>query len=249
MDFLPESITIFELFTLLIVCFLGAVISTIIGTGGGLLVIGGMSLVLPITTLLSIHANVQAGSGLLRAFLFRNSFLKKFFILFFIGSLIGFFFSTQILISLNEHLLKLALGLGIVIVTLLPKLKISNISTLTIIIFGIVTGFLSLFIGVVAPILGILLTSMLTNRHLIVGTLAWCISFQNLGKAVIFGQIGFDYTPWIILIIILIIVSYLGTLLGKKLLNKTNDLFFEKIIKIVILILGTKLIIESLINL
>ena len=207
MEFLPASINLFELFILLISCFIGAIISTTIGTGGGLLVIGGMSLILPITALLSIHASVQAGSGLIRAFLFRDSFLRKFFFIFFLGSLIGFYLSTSVLISLNENILKLFLGLGIVILTLLPNLKIENISNPTILFFGVVTGFLTMFIGVVAPILGILLSSMLKDRHLIVGTLAWCISFQNFGKALIFGQIGFDYTPWLILITLLIIIS------------------------------------------
>lgn len=249
MDFLPESIDLFELVILLITCFIGAIISTTIGTGGGLIVIGGMSLILPITALLSIHASVQAGSGLLRAFLFRDSFLKKFFVLFIFGSLIGFFFSTQVLISLNEHILKLLLGLGIAILTLIQNFKIENISNLTIVFFGIITGFLTMFIGVIAPILGIVLSSMLKDRHLIVGTLAWCISFQNFGKALIFGQIGFDYSSWIILILLLIFVSYLGTIVGKRVLNKANNIFFEKILKIVILFLASKLIIEALIYL
>lgn len=248
MDLLPESIGLYELFILIISCFIGAIISTTIGTGGGLLVIGGMSLILPLTALLSIHACVQAGSGLIRAFLFRNSFLHKFFILFFLGSLFGFYLSTAVLISLNENILKLFLGLGIVILTLIPTLKIDNISNVTIIFFGTITGFLTMFIGVVAPILGILLTSLLKDRRLIVGTLAWCISFQNFGKALIFSQIGFDYSSWIILILILVLVSYLGTLMGKKVLDKTKNQLFEKILKIVILLLGTKLIIESLIS-
>jgi len=246
MDLLPASIDLLELFILIISCFIGAIISTTIGTGGGLLVIGGMSLVLPLTALLSIHACVQAGSGLIRAFLFRNSFLRKFFILFFLGSLFGFYLSTSVIISLNENILKLFLGLGIVILTLLPNLKIDNISNITIVFFGTITGFLSMFIGVVAPILGIILTSMLKDRQLIVGTLAWCISFQNFGKALIFSQIGFDYSSWIILILILVLVSYLGTLIGRKVLNKTKNQLFEKILKVVILLLGSKLILESL---
>ena len=246
MDFLPVSLDIYELLILMGSCFLGAIISTTVGTGGGLLVIGGMSLILPITALLSIHASVQAGSGMIRAFLFRDTFLKKFFLIFFFGSLIGFFFSTLTLISLDKNILKLLLGLGIVILTLLPNLKIDNISNLTILFFGIVTGFLTMFIGVVGPILGILLASMLKDRLLVVGTLAWCISFQNFGKALIFGQIGFDYSSWIFLILLLVIVSYLGTLVGRKLLNKTDNKLFEKILKVVILLLGCKLIIESL---
>jgi len=249
MEFLPASIDLYDLFILITSCFIGAIISTTIGTGGGLLVIGGMSLILPITALLSIHASVQAGSGIFRAYLFRKTFLRKFFVIFFLGSLIGFFFSTLTLISLDENILKLFLGLGIILFSLLPNLKIDNISNITILLFGVITGFLTMFVGVVAPLLGILLSSMLKDRVMIVGTLAWCISFQNFGKALIFGQIGFDYSSWIVLIILLVIVSYLGTIVGKKLLKKSNNTLFEKILKVVILILGSKLIIEALIYL
>lgn len=248
MEFLPGSIDLYDLFILILSCFIGAIISTTIGTGGGLLVIGGMSLVLPITALLSIHASVQAGSGMFRAYLFRKSFLRKFFLIFFLGSLIGFFFSTLTLISLDENILKLFLGLGIIVFSLLPNFRIINISNLTILFFGLITAFLSMFVGVVATILGILLSSMLKDRILIVGTLAWCISFQNLGKAIIFSQVGFDYLPWLLLICVLIVVSYLGTLVGKKVLSKSNNKLFEKILKIVILLLGSNLIIESLIH-
>ncbi|MBU0924444.1 sulfite exporter TauE/SafE family protein [bacterium] len=246
MELLPNSITLFDLFLLILFCFIGAAISTSIGTGGGLVVIGAMSLVIPVTALLSIHAIIQSGSGILRAIMFRNSFYKKFFFLFMFGTLFGYFFATQFLIVLPEYFLKLFLGLGIIILTLIPNFKIDNISNSKIIIFGAITGFLTMFVGVMGPLLGIFLSSFLTNRHIIVGTLAWCISFQNLGKAIIFGGLGFDYTPWINLILILIVFSYFGTLFGKKLLDKSNDELFKKIIKIVIILLGGKLVIESI---
>jgi uncharacterized protein len=246
MELLPDSITLFDLFLLILFCFIGAVISTSIGTGGGLVVIGAMSLVIPVTALLSIHAIIQAGSGLLRAIIFRNSFYKKFFFLFMFGTLFGYYFATQFLVVLPDYFLKLILGIGIIILTLIPNFKIQNVSNLKIVIFGVITGFLTMFIGVMGPLLGIFLTSFLNNRHIIVGTLAWCISFQNLGKAIIFGGLGFDYTPWITLILILILFSYLGTLFGKKLLDKSNDELFKKIVKIMIIFLGTKLIFEAI---
>ena len=67
MELLPDSITLFDLFLLILFCFIGAAISTSVGTGGGLVVIGAMSLIIPVTALLSIHAIIQAGSGILRA--------------------------------------------------------------------------------------------------------------------------------------------------------------------------------------
>jgi len=247
LEFLPNSLSLIELFLLVLCCFIGAAISTSVGTGGGLVVIGAMSLFLPLTALLSLHAVVQAGSGFIRAFMFRNSFIRRFFLLFILGTLFGYFFATQFLITLSEAHLKLILGFGIIVLSFLPKVKIGKMSDSKIILIGVITGFLTMFVGVMGPILGIFLASLAKGRHEIVGTIAWCISFQNFGKAVIFGGIGFDYTPWMLLIIILIVFSYLGTLFGKKLLDKSNNELFQKILKIVILTLGSKLIIEAII--
>lgn len=247
MDFLTLPVDTFDLIILIICCFLGAAISTTVGSGGGLLVIGGMSMILPSTTLLSIHAITQSGSGFLRSFLFRKSFLVRFFVLFMMGSIIGYILSIYFLISLPEYIMKLSLGIGIIVLNMLPNLKFEKVSDFLIIIFGTITGFLTMFVGVMGPLVAIFLSSILTKRHLIVGTLAWCISFQNFGKSIIFGGLGFDYTPWIFLILLLILFSYLGTLAGKKLLDKSSNILFKKILKLVILILGSKLIYDGII--
>lgn len=247
MEFFSFPINDFDLFILLISCFFGAMITTSIGAGGGLFVIAGMSMVLPATTLLSIHALTQAGAGLVRAFLFRRFLLIKIFLLFLLGTLIGYAFSIHFLVILPEYIMKSFLGLGIIILTFLPSFRIKNISNTIILSVGVLTGFLTMFMGAMGPIVIIFFSAFIKERDFIVGTLAWCISFQNLGKAFIFGTLGFDFTPWAFLIIILIVISYLGTIVGKKLLDKSNDILFKKVLKIVILLLGSKLIYDALV--
>lgn len=246
MEFFTLPVDTIDLIILLISCFLGSLVTTSVGAGGGLFVIAGMSMVLPATTLLSIHALTQAGAGLMRSFIFRKSVIIKVFFLFLIGSLIGYSLSVPFLITLPEYMMKFILGLGIIILNFLPKIEIKRISNYMIVMVGILTGFLTMFIGAMGPIVILFFSTFISNRQLIVGTLAWCVSFQNLGKAIIFGKLGFDYTLWLFLIVILIIISYLGTIIGKKLLDKSNDVLFKKILKMVILILGSKLIFDAI---
>ena len=246
MELFPSFLSSFELFMLILSYFLGAAISTSIGAGGGLIVIASMSLFLPISALLPLHAIVQSGAGILRAFLFRKLFLVHFFFLFMLGSSIGYFFASHFLITLPDYILKLFLGLGIIILTFLPKFKMMNITNSKIITLGMVTGFLTLFIGVMGPILAIFLVSFVKERHIIVGTIAWCMAFQNMGKAIIFMNIGFEYKSWIILICVLIVFSYVGVMVGKMLLNKNSNEKFKKILRFFILFLGLKLIVEAL---
>ncbi len=235
----------FDLSILLLSCFLGAMVTTSVGAGGGLFVIAGMSMVLPATTLLSIHALTQAGAGLIRSLLFIKSLIVKVFLLFMLGSLIGYALSIHFLVTLPEYSMKFILGLGIITLTFLPNLQIKKVSHYMIIVVGVLTGFLTMFVGVMGPIVIMFLSAFIKERLAVVGTLAWCMSFQNLGKAMLFGNLGFDFNPWIFLIILLVFVSYLGTVVGKKLLDKSNDLLFKKILKAVILVLGSKLIYDA----
>lgn len=246
MDFFTLPIDNIDLIILLISCFMGSLITTGVGAGGGLFVIAGMSMVLPATTLLSVHALTQAGAGLARSFIFRKSVIFKIFFLFLLGTLLGYSLSIHFLVTLPEYIMKFILGLGIIILNFLPKFQIKKVNNSMIILVGALTGFLTMFIGAMGPIVILFFSTFINNRQLIVGTLAWCMSFQNLGKAIIFGHLGFDYSLWLFLILILILVSYLGTLIGKKLLDKSNDVLFKKILKVVILILGSKLIFDSI---
>lgn len=244
-EILFNSLTYFEVILLIVCCFFGSAITTTIGMGGGALIIGGMSLVLPISALIPIHAFVQGVSGLNRAVMFRKYVLKLFFILFISGSIIGLAIAANLLVTLSEDNLKLFLGSGLLILNFLPSFKIDKLPKKTVFCTGFFTGFLTIFIGVIGPIVAIFLNSLVKERLFIVGTIAWCISFQNISKAVIFSNVGFDYTPWLVLIFLLVLVSYLGTIVGKKLLAKSNNDIFKKVLKIVIFILASKLIIES----
>lgn len=246
MEFLPEGLSLWSIVALMFSCLIGSAITTGVGMGGGILVIGMMSLFLPITALLPVHALTQASAGLIRAFMFRKSVLVRFFIFFILGSFVGYAIATQFLILLPQSTLKLFLGLGIIIMVFLPTFEIESISDKTVLLLGIVTGFLTMFVGVMGPIVGAFLSAFVKERHMIVGTIAWCLSFQNMGKALIFGQLGFDFAPWFLLIVLLVFVSYMGVLVGKKVLDKSNNALFKKVLKVVCVLLGGKLIFDAL---
>ncbi|MDD3344291.1 MAG: sulfite exporter TauE/SafE family protein [Sulfurospirillaceae bacterium] len=245
MELLPESMGLLNVLALMFSCFVGAAITTGVGMGGGILVIGIMSLFLPISALIPIHALTQAGSGIIRAFIFRKSVLLRFFGLFALGTLVGYAIATQFIVVLPESSLKLFLGVGIIILMFLPSFEVAVVSAKMIIALGVITGFLTMFVGVMGPIVGAFLASFLKERHIIVGTLAWCLSFQNLGKALIFGKLGFDFSAWLFLIALLIFASYLGVLVGKKALDYSNNDLFKKILKIACIFLGGKLVVDA----
>lgn len=246
MELLPESLGLWNVIALMLSCFIGAAITTGVGMGGGILVIGMMSLFLPISALIPIHALTQAGAGIIRAFIFRKSVLLRFFGLFALGTLVGYAIATQFIVVLPESSLKLFLGIGIIVLMFLPTFEVGVVSTRMIILLGVITGFLTMFVGVMGPIVGAFLASFVKERHIIVGTISWCLSFQNFGKALIFGKLGFDFTTWLFLIAALIFASYLGVIVGKKVLDRSSNMVFKKILKVVCLLLAGKLIVDAL---
>lgn len=248
MEVFDLTLSYIDIIILIICCFLGSMISTSVGSGGGLVVIGGMSMVLPTISLIAMHAFIQGSAGIFRAFTFRKTFLVRFFLLYTVGSLVGYFIGVHFLVTLPEYILKFILGVGIIVLNYLPKVNVKKPSDLAIIFLGIVTGFLTMFVGVMGPIVAIVLSSFVKQRHYIVGTIAWSVSLQNIGKAFIFGTLGFDYMHYLPLLLLLISFSALGVYAGKQLLNKSNDILFKKILKLVILLLGTKLIIDALVT-
>jgi len=248
MDLFPSDLSLFELLMLILSCFLGGIISSSVGTGGGLIIIAAMGQFLPVNVLIPLHALTQGGAGLLRSFLFRTHFLKSFYFLFTLGSLFGFYLASEFLITLSDFILKLILGIGIIALNIIPKFKIDYMSSYKIVSFGVLTGFLTMFMGVMGPLLAIFLASYLKERHQIIGTIAWCICTQNLIKVGLFSNLGFDYLPWINLSILLVIAAFIGTYIGKSVLSRMNNVIFKKLLNYVILFLGFKLIIEALLS-
>jgi len=246
MELFPTSLSLFELVMLFLSCFFGGIISSSIGTGGGLIIIAAMGQFLPVNVLVPLHALTQGGAGLFRSFLFRKHFLKSFYALFTLGSFLGFYIASEFLITLSDVMLKLLLGAGIIVLSLLPKFKVENMNASKIISFGALTGFLTMFMGVMGPLLAVFLASYIKERHAIIGTIGWCIGTQNILKSLLFVNLGFDYMPWLSLCILLIFFSYIGIYIGKKVLTKMNNEIFKKILNYVIVFLGVKLIIEAL---
>ena len=161
---MPLGLDYIDTRLLLLLTMIGAGFTTAVGMGGGIIVIGAMSLFLPIHVLIPIHAIVQGGSGIFRAFTFRKTFLKQLFLIFVLGTLLGYAIGTNFLIALPDFALKLILGMGIIFLIYMPGFKVRRVSFMSIFACGSLTGFLTLFIGVMGPILGTFLTSFLSNR-------------------------------------------------------------------------------------
>ena len=67
----PESISHLTISIIILASFISSFISSIIGFGGGMLLLGVLALNFPVSKVIPLHAVIQLGSNLNRLFFFR----------------------------------------------------------------------------------------------------------------------------------------------------------------------------------
>ena len=67
---IPESISPLTVTVIVFVSFISSFISSIVGFGGGMLLLGVLALNLPVSKAIPLHAIIQLGSNLNRLFFF-----------------------------------------------------------------------------------------------------------------------------------------------------------------------------------
>ena len=73
-------------------------------------------------------------------------------------------------------------------------------------------------------------------RHL--ATHSALMSIQHLIKVVVFGFVGFAYHEYFLLISLMIISGFVGTILGKKILVKYGSKYFKLILNITLTVIA-----------
>ena len=73
------------------------------------------------------------------------------------------------------------------------------------------------------------------------------MSIQHLIKAVVFGFVGFTYSEYFLLIFLMIISGFAGTILGKKILVKYGSKYFKIILNATLTIIAIYLLWNAII--
>lgn len=215
--------------------------SAAFGFGGIFILVGMMSLVLPVEAILPLQSAVMMGSQLSRAtLLWRHinwSFAKSFFIGFAIGAPLGAFVYQY----LSASAVALILAAVLLYVAWAPpmssKLKIP---------FGNVTiaaihSTLSTAFSFGGLIQGLLFRQGF-DRFTITATLAVTVFVMTLFKIPAYAVFGFDYSPYLSLIIVCWLLAPIGTWIGKRFLFAMPETVFQYGYKILLTAVAIRLI-------
>jgi uncharacterized membrane protein YfcA len=246
MEFMPSDISLISAVILVIVAFIGSAISAGLGIGGGITFITVLASVAPASAVIPIHGFVQLGSNFGRATVQRayiNWPITTYFIL---GSIIGVAIGGNLALQMPENLLKILLAIFILYSIWGPlRFSIKKVSAKMLAVSGLISAFLTMFIGATGPFVISVLAPALKDRRALFGTHAVCMVIQHSLKILVFGFLGFSYVAWLPLLFAMIISGYFGTLLGSHITNWIPEESFRKILRIILTVLAANLLVSA----
>src|SRR3546814_14177581 len=68
---------------------------------------------------------------------------------------------------------------------------------------------------------------------------------QHFIKVVAFGLLGFNYGPYAGLVVAMIASGFVGTVVGKHVLVKMNDVIFHRVLAVLLSVLALRLLYEG----
>jgi uncharacterized membrane protein YfcA len=242
-----------ELFFLIIVLatFATAFLSSIFGMLGGLILMGILVSLLPVAPAMVLHGLIQTTSNGYRAWLNRNDINWKIISSLLLGSIFSLIILFFIAFQPNQITVIFALGVLPFIAWLVPKEFSLDITKPPIaVLAGFVVVFTNLIAGVGGPLLDVFFQRVEMTRHQVVATKAVAQTIGHISKIVFFVGliISFSFENWPdpLLLATAVVLSVIGTTLGKRVLDIIDDEIFFRWTQIIILSVGALFIIRGL---
>lgn len=242
MDWVPEMLGYLDVIVLVGTSFFTSLLTASMGIGGGIALLAVMAQILPAVAIVPVHGIVQLGSNVGRAAIMRADIDKTLLLYFLGGSLVGAFVGGQIVVSLPVSYLQLILGGFILYAVWGPKPKASQANSGSIVVGGGFSTLLTMFVGATGPFVAAILKPMELGKLGQVATMSACMVVQHLLKVLVFGLLGFVFGDYVPLMAAMIATGFLGTLVGRSLLERTSEELFKKGLNLILTVLALRLL-------
>ena len=239
-------------FTLIIIlATLGtAFLSSIFGMLGGLILMGILVSIMPVSQAMVLHGLIQLTSNGYRAWLNRKDINWSIVATLIVGNIIALAGLVFVAFVPDRITVLLALGLLPYIAWALPKNAALDVTKKPIgLLAGMVVVATNLLAGVGGPLLDVFFQRVDMTRHQVVATKAVAQSLGHISKVIFFGFLTVSASndwPMLWLVLIAMTASVTGTTLGKKILDKINDEIFFLWTQRILLSVGAVFIVYSL---
>lgn len=232
----PEQLVYFIILSLI-----AEILGTIGGFGSSLFFVPIASYFLDFHSVLGITALFHVSSNLAKIGLFRSGFDKQLIVRVGIPAVV--FVTVGAILSryFDNRVLELALSVFLILVSttflLLKnwKLKPTVLNSVT---GGALSGFTAGLLGSGGAIRGLTLAAFSIEKDVFIATSAIIDLGVDLSRSVVYFTNGYIHGHDLYLILILLVVSVVGTFIGKKILGFFSESQFRSLVLVLILLIG-----------
>lgn len=220
---------------------LAEVIGTVGGFGSSVFFVPVANFFLDFQSVLGLTALFHVSSNLAKIGMFRKGIDWKLVLLIGIPGVIFVTLGAIISAYFESNLLQICMGIFLIVMSLIflifKSLKLKS-NAVTSISGGVASGFLAGLLGSGGPIRGLTLAAYNLKKEVFIATSAFIDLGIDLSRSVVYVSNGFVHRDQLYLVAILVGVGFVGTWLGKKVLDLISQDRFRQIVLILILIIG-----------
>lgn len=219
--------------------FIAEVIGTVSGFGSSILFVPVASMFFDFKAVLGITAVFHIFSNLSKIFLFKKGIDKNIvyrlgipaIIFVIIGSYLSKFVPAK---ELEITMSIIVLGLAIFLITSEKRHLVANNNNL--ILSGIGSGFIAGLIGTGGVIRGLMLSAFNLEKNLFIATSAAIDMGVDVSRTIVYFSNGYLEKKYLFIIPFLVVISILGSYIGKLIVNRINHKYFRYTVLVVIII-------------
>lgn len=212
------------------------------GAAGGLLLLAVLATVFPPVVIIPLHTLVQLGGNLGRIVLMRRHILTPILLPFTVGSVVGGIAGAQIFVTLPAGLLQGIIALFILFALWLPKVGQFGPTRGRFAVLGFAATFLGVFVSATGTLVTPFVASSSPDRRNYVATFGAIMTIVHLSKAMAFGLAGVVIGAYLPLIAAMIATTFVGTWLGRKMLDRVPERVFRALLKAILTLLALRLL-------
>ena len=217
----------------ILLALLAEIIGTVSGFGSSILFVPVASLFFDFKTVLGITAVFHVFSNLSKIFLFRKGIDRNIVIKLGIPAVICVLIGAWLTTFVETSRLELLMNLMLVVLSvylLFHFNKPVHQTNLNLYASGAASGLLAGLVGTGGAIRGITLAAFGLQKEIFIATSALIDLGVDAGRAVIYVSNGYFQKKYILLIPFLIVISLLGSYLGKLILKRTPERVFRYLV-------------------
>lgn len=234
----------------ILLALLAEIVGTVGGFGSSLLFVPIASYFFDFHSVLGITALFHLSSNISKIYFFRKGYNLKLIYTIGIPAIIFVAIGAWISKYIRTEILEIALSIFLILVSLFfllfqdITLKPTNSNS---VIGGTLSGLIAGLLGTGGAIRGLTLSAFNLKPEVFIATSAIIDLGIDATRSVVYGMNGYIHRDDLYLIPILLLVSIIGTFIGKKILLKISENQFKKIVLLLILITGIGTLIKVMI--